>query len=50
LTNQLFVDILNATVELDIDYVDIDWGNIGISVVDKRFLLVDASMKSGFNA
>ena len=50
LTNQLFVDILNATVELDIDYVDIDWGNIGISVVDKRFLLVDASMKSGFSA
>ena len=48
-SNQLFVDILSAVIELDIDYVDIDWGNIGISVVDKRFLIVDASMKSGFN-
>jgi len=50
MANQLFVDILNATIELDIDYLDIDWGNIGISVIDKRFLIVDASMKSGFNA
>jgi hypothetical protein len=50
MANQLFVDILNATIELDIEYLDIDWGNIGISVVDKRFLIVDASMKSGFEA
>jgi len=50
MTNQLFVSILNATIELDIAYLDIDWGNIGISVVDKRFLIIDASMKSGFNA
>ena len=50
LENLLFVDILNATIELDIEYLDIDWGNIGISVVDKRFLIVDASMKSGFEA
>ena len=50
MANQLFVDILNATIELDIAYLDIDWGNIGISVVDKRFLIVDATMKSGFEA
>lgn len=50
MTNQLFVDILNATIELDIAYLDIDWGNIGISVVDKRFMIVDASMRSGFEA
>lgn len=50
MTNQLFVDILNATIELDIAYLDIDWGNIGISVVDKRFLIIDASMRSGFEA
>jgi len=49
-SDQLFVDILNATIELDIAYLDIDWGNIGISVVDKRFLIVDASMRSGFEA
>lgn len=50
MTNQLFVDILTATIDLDIAYLDIDWGNIGISVVDKRFVIVDASMKSGFQA
>ena len=50
MTNHLFVDIFEATIELDIDYFDIDWGNIGISVVDGRFMIVDASMMSGFKA
>lgn len=50
MTNQLFVDILTATIDLDIAYLDIDWGNVGISVVDRRFVIVDASMKSGFQA
>ena len=50
MANQLFFEIFEATIELDIDYLDIDWGNIGIAVVDKRFMIVDASMKSGFKA
>lgn len=50
MTNQLFIYILKATIDLDIEYTDIDWGNIGVSVVDKRFIIVDASMKSGFSA
>jgi len=50
LTNQLFSDILQATIELGIEYPDFDWGNVGVSVIDRRFLIVDASMTSGFTA
>lgn len=50
LSGRLFRDIHDAIIELNIDYSDIDWGNTGLSTLDNRFLIIDASMYSGFEA